>query len=209
MLKINNLAYTYSAGPGFSFPDFDLASSETLLVHGKSGVGKSTLLNLLALFESPNAGSIQIANTEVSSLSSSDKTRFRAKNIGMVFQKNYFIKSLSVLDNLLIARHLAHNKPQKSVALQLLEELNIAHLSKKNISQLSGGEQQRLSIIRAIINEPKLVLADEPSSALDDLNTVKVYEMLERQCKNLGASLLIVSHDQRLKNLISRNIELS
>jgi ABC-type lipoprotein export system ATPase subunit len=207
MLECKNLQYSYSENKSFVFPSFGCKKGETLLILGNSGSGKTTLLHLLALILKPNEGSIKINHQELVTLSAKEATQARAKNIGIIYQKAHFVNSLNVIDNLLIANYLANQTPNKQHIFNLAKNLGFDELLHKKTSQLSGGEQQRVSIARAFMNTPAVVLADEPTSNLDDENCEKVINLLENQAKN--TALIIVTHDQRLKNKFKHQIQIS
>jgi len=199
MLVANHLSFSYTPERAFYYPSFSCADGETLLILGNSGTGKTTLLHLLALLLNPQGGSFQVQQKELVNLSASEAGKFRAENLGIIYQKPHFVASLNVMDNLLLANYLADKSLDKKKVKELAASLGIEGLLQKNIMNLSGGEQQRVSIVRALMNRPQLILADEPTSNLDDENCEKVHALLEEQSKNIGASLIIVTHDQRLK----------
>lgn len=208
MIATQNLTFAYAADKQFIFPDFSCADRETMLILGKSGKGKTTFLHLMALLLKPTGGKIQINNQEISQLSVSAAADFRAKNVGIIYQKPHFVHALSVIDNLLLSNYLAGKNQAKDKAKHLAESLGFAdHLSKKT-TQLSQGEQQRVSIARALMNSPSVILADEPTSSLDDDNCLKVIELLKKQTQEIGASLIVVTHDQRLKDVFAASLEL-
>ena len=200
MLVCSELSFSYDIKKTFNFPSFSCEKGETLLILGNSGTGKTTLLHLLALLLTPNSGSIKIQEKELAMLTAKDASQMRANHLGIIYQKPHFVNSLNVLDNLLLANYLADKKQSKTKAQSLAQNLGISELLDKKPSLLSGGEQQRVSIARALMNNPDLILADEPTSNLDDENCNKVIELLENQSKNIGAALVIVTHDQRLKD---------
>ncbi|MCF2506539.1 ATP-binding cassette domain-containing protein [Dyadobacter sp. CY107] len=208
MISSTNLHFSYSPQKKFSFPDIHCEDKETLLILGQSGKGKTTLLHLLALLLTPGSGEILIAGKPATRLLPEEVTKVRAKNIGIIYQKPHFVSSLSVLDNILLSNYLADRKENVQKARLLAEKLGFAeHLSKKT-SQLSQGEQQRVSIARSLMNEPNVILADEPTSSLDDSNTQKVITLLKEQSASIGASLIVVTHDQRLKDEFSNQVHL-
>ena len=209
MLINKQLQFAYSTNQSFSFPDFTCPSGETLLITGKSGTGKTTLLHLLSGLLSPTSGSIQIHQTDITQLNASDMDAFRGKNIGIVFQQSYFVESLSVWDNLQLATWLGKSDSTSAFIQQLLKELQLEDYAHKKTYQLSLGQQQRVSIARALINEPKLLLADEPTSSLDDENAFKVADLLEQLAKEFKTALVIVTHDSRLKERFPNQISLS
>jgi len=206
MISSKNLRFSYSSQKHFTFPDISCANNETLLILGQSGKGKTTLLHLLALLLRPESGEIFLSGDNVTNFSSSQITNVRAKNIGIIFQKAHFAGSLSVMDNILLSNYFAGQKEDKEKAIFLAEQLGFAeHLSKKT-TQLSQGEQQRVSIARALMNNPNVILADEPTSSLDDTNCQKVIELLKKQSTLIGASLVVVTHDQRLKDEFANQV---
>jgi ABC-type lipoprotein export system ATPase subunit len=209
MIVTKDVTFFYNATTQFAFPDVKCNPSETLLITGNSGKGKTTLLHLLAGLLRPKKGEISIDDTNISQLSEKKLDQFRGKNIGLILQQSHFISSLSVLDNVVLASWLASGKKATEKAKRLLLDLDLESQMNKLPSQLSIGQQQRVSIARALINEPKLLLADEPTSSLDDENAMKVADLLEKLAKNYNASLIIVTHDQRLKNKFANQIHLN
>lgn len=208
MLTTQQLKFSYSPTKHFAFPDIRCNDREALLILGRSGTGKTTLLHLLALLLKPESGSVVINNTDLTRLNAAETAAFRAANVGIVYQKPHFVSALSVVDNLLLANYLG-NKPQdRGRARQLAEQLGFAdHLDKKT-TQISQGEQQRVSIARAVMNHPGVILADEPTSNLDDENCTRVVALLREQSEQIGASLIVVTHDQRLKDIIPNRVQL-
>lgn len=208
MIKTKDLAFSYQGKVNFNFPDIQIENGETLLITGGSGKGKTTLLHLLGGLLRPKKGTILIDETEISSLSDKKLDQFRGKNIGLVLQQSHFVEAFSVLENISMASWLATGKKSEEKAKSLLKQLDLEDQMHKLTSQLSIGQQQRVSIARALINEPKLLLADEPTSSLDDENAFKVADLLSNLSKEYKASLIIVTHDQRLKDRFSNQISL-
>jgi len=200
MLETKGLTYSYNSTRKFSFPDITCQNNQSLLILGQSGKGKTTLLHLLALLLKPETGSIKIGEREVTSMDPARLARLRAEEIGIVYQRAHFVNALSVEDNLVIANYLAGRKPDRQRAAYLAEQLGFADHLQKRTFQMSQGEQQRVSIARALMNAPELILADEPTSSLDDLNCERVIHLLKEQSAQIGASLIVVTHDQRLKD---------
>lgn len=208
MLATNQLSFAYNSTKQFTFPDVYCDNREALLILGRSGTGKTTFLHLLALLLKPKSGSVTIDETDLTKLSVAETAAFRAKHVGIVFQKPHFVSSLSVLDNLLLANYLAGKSQDKARAKELAGQLGFGdHLDKKT-HQLSQGEQQRVSIARAVMNQPGVILADEPTSSLDDENTGRVVQLLREQSEQIGASLIVVTHDQRLKDAFQNRVAL-
>jgi ABC-type lipoprotein export system ATPase subunit len=207
MLKTKEVEFNYDNQMFFKFQNIDLNSNENLLIIGNSGVGKTTLMHLLAGLLKSNSGSIKLFDQELSQLSSHQLDRFRKKNIGIVFQRPHFVNSLTVKENLQLAQYIANKKDNNRID-SILKNLNIFDKSNKKTNQLSQGEKQRASIALAIVNSPKLILADEPTSSLDDANCSKVIELLKKQATDFGAQLIVITHDSRVKKHFKNSIEL-
>ncbi len=199
------MQYAHPGQPVIAFPEIRVDAGEALLVLGKSGSGKTTLLNLLAGLLNPLKGEINLDGITLSSLSGQALDLFRGQHIGIVFQKPHLIAALNVRQNLELAHFFGKKKGQDID--HLLSELGIRRKAESSIQTLSEGEGQRVSIARALANSPKLILADEPTSSLDDENTEKVVQLLKSQAARIGAALVIVTHDQRIKNHVSHFIE--
>jgi len=206
MISTKNITFSYNKDQNFIMPDLFCQAGSTILVTGNSGKGKTTYLHILAGMLQPNSGEILIDNIDFTNLKGSKADKFRGKNIGVVFQKSHFIASLSVLENLEMASWLATGKKHTKRAKELLNKLDILEQALKRPSQLSVGQLQRVSIARALINEPKVLLADEPTSSLDDKNADNVIELLESLSKEYKAALIIVTHDSRIKAKFTNQI---
>lgn len=209
MIQTSNLSFGYNTNTNFKFPDIKLNKQEALLITGGSGKGKTTLLYLLGGLIKPTGGNVTINDTDISGLTEKKLDQFRGRHIGMVLQQSYFTKALTVLENIELAAWLSTGKRATTESLKLLEGLGLADQANKLTQQLSIGQQQRVSIARALVNTPQLLLSDEPTSSLDDENAFLVAELLDNLSKSYGASLVIVTHDQRLKNRFTNQIELS
>ena len=207
MLKTKELEFNYENQMFFKFQNIDLKSNENLLIIGDSGVGKTTLMHLLAGLLKSNSGSIKLFDKELNLMSPSQLDSFRKNNIGIVFQRPHFVNSLTVKENLQLAQYIANKKDNNRIE-DVLKNLNIFNKSNKKTNQLSQGEKQRASIALAIVNSPKLILADEPTSSLDDNNCAKVIELLKKQATDFGAQLIVITHDSRLKKHFKNTIEL-
>lgn len=209
LINIENLTFQYPDGKALSFPNLQIAANESWLLTGNSGSGKTTLLHIIAGILTPSEGTLSIANTTLNSLKPSELDAFRAKHIGMVFQKSYFIDAVSMHKNLLYYAELSGNKADKEYVDKLLIELDIASLSNKKPASLSSGELQRFSIARAMVNKPKIILADEPTSSLDDGNCKRFIELIIDICKRNNVSLIVATHDARLKDVFVNTIQLN
>jgi ABC-type lipoprotein export system ATPase subunit len=207
MILTKEVEFNYDNQIFFKFQDIDLKSNENLLIIGNSGVGKTTLMHLLAGLLKSNSGSIKLFDQELSQLSSHQLDRFRKNNIGIVFQRPHFVNALTVKENLQLAQYIANKKDNNRID-SILKNLNIFDKSNKKTNQLSQGEKQRASIALAIVNSPKLILADEHTSSLDDANCSKVIELLKKQATDFGAQLIVITHDSRVKKHFKNSIEL-
>lgn len=206
MIRTSDLTYAYSGGSDISFPAIDIAQGAHYLILGTSGSGKTTLLHLLSGLLAPKKGSVQVQDTEINTLSGSKLDAFRGKHIGVVFQVPHFLAALTVSENLQIAQKLPGNAIDKKRIEQVLTQLNLGHKLNALPSNLSQGEKQRVSIARAIINKPAVIFADEPTAALDDKNTQEVTNILKETALENNATLIIVTHDNRLKTAFENKI---
>ena len=208
MLKTQSLRFAYEDHTTFHFPDIDLGANQDLLILGESGIGKTTLLHLIAGLLKPASGTIDIEGTDITSLSTRRLDQFRGSNVGIVFQQPRFVHALSLKENLALAQYLAGKKQNMSRITEVLDRLGIAHKQDQKPNRLSQGERQRAAIALAIINQPKLILADEPTSSLDGTNCIKVTELLREQAAASDACLIIITHDQRLNALFQNTLKL-
>ncbi len=203
MLSVKNLSYRYEASNPISFSDFSVEEGGKLLILGDSGKGKTTLLHLISgLLKSQN-GEIQLDDTLINELKETDRDHFRGKHIGLVFQKPHLLNALNVLDNLLLCQFLGGLKKDINKIRALLEEVGLGDKAHASISQLSQGQAQRVSVVRALLNDPRLILADEPTSSLDDDNAKSVLEILQKKAQENNSVLVIATHDHRVKESIS------
>lgn len=186
-----------------------LGQAESLLLMGPSGSGKSTWIQLLSGLLRAQKGKVQLLGQNIADLSARKLDQFRARHLGIIFQQARFIPSLNADENLNLARNLAGNSASSQQNSMLLDGLGISKLISKRPSQMSVGEKQRLSIARALVNHPSLLIADEPSASLDDANCERVIDLLQQKAVENNCSLLIVTHDSRLQTRFSNRIELS
>lgn len=208
MVRINGLTYNYSSEVQLKFPDFSLKKGEQALIIGQSGCGKTTLLHLLSGLLKPCAGDVDVENKNISKMYGATLDNFRGTNIGVVFQTPHFIEALTVKENLTLTQTLAGKSKNINKIKSLLVDLGVENKLNDKLSTLSVGEKQRISIARALVNSPALILADEPTSALDDKNCAAVLKLVREQAKKHNSTLLIVTHDIRLKEQFDKRIEL-
>lgn len=209
MISVKGLKYHYSLDHPMSFPDFEYQQGQQALILGESGCGKTTLLHLLSGLLKPREGSVMVNGQDLSRLSGAKLDHFRGNNIGIVFQVPHFIEALSVGENLSIAQTLAGNSKDLKLIEKILNDLSIGHKLNQSVKSLSQGEKQRVTIARALVNQPKVILADEPTSALDDKNCQSVIHLLKEQAEKNNATLLIVTHDNRLNDSFQHQLKLT
>tara|TARA_E500000178_G_scaffold331329_1_gene364126 strand:+ start:167 stop:787 length:621 start_codon:yes stop_codon:yes gene_type:complete len=206
MIETKSLKFSYDGKFVFEFPNIKLKNGENLLILGNSGIGKSTLLHNLAGIMTPQSGSIKIFGNDISKFSEIEIDKFRGENIGIIFQRPHFVNSLTVKENLQLAKYLGKNL--EGDIKETLRSLKILDKIDKKPNDLSQGEKQRVSIAIAIINSPKLILADEPTSSLDDSNCNNVINILKEQASKKNAQLIVITHDSRLKKHFKRSVKL-
>ena len=208
MIATRALEYAYDRSRTLSFPDINLEAQQDLLILGESGIGKTTLLHLMAGLLPIRTGRVLINGTDISQLSSRAMDRFRGQHIGLVFQRPHFVQALTLEENLRLIQHLARRSERGERIAKVLKSLALTDKAGRRTQQLSQGEQQRAAIALAVINQPALLLADEPTASLDDKNCQRVVALLREQAADTGAHLLIITHDQRLKSEFSRTLTL-
>lgn len=207
MIEVSGLRFSYATQP-IVFPDFQVNGGDHMLLLGESGSGKTTLLHVLGGLLRNYSGSVKVDGTELSSLSETELDSFRGKHIGFVFQRNHLITALNVENNLLLAPYLAGLKSSPERIDEVLRSLGLAEKKHSKINEISQGQAQRVAIARALLNKPSILLADEPTSALDDRNCGRVIELLMEAASRNNSTLLVATHDQRLKEKIRNRIEL-
>lgn len=185
MVHTKNLKFSYDNAAFMNFPDISLKEEENLVVVGDSGKGKTTLLQLLSLLITPFSGDIYLNNIDMAKLSNKKKDDFRRKNIGLVFQKSIFLQSLTLIENIQAKLLFSKTKIEFSKIEEILTDLGIVELMNKKMFELSEGQKQRASIALAVINQPSVILADEPTSSLDDNNSRRVINLLKATAKKV------------------------
>jgi putative ABC transport system ATP-binding protein len=200
MITLSGITYTYPDTKTIHFKDLTIKSDEHCLVLGNSGSGKTTLLNILTGLLKPSSGTVNINQQDLYQLKGNDLDQWRARHLGIVFQKSYLIPSLTVSENLRVAQKFAKLKEDKNRILEVLEQLQISNRLNHYPKQLSMGQLQRVSIARAVLNKPKYIIADEPTSSLDDENAKAVLDLFLAQAAANQAGLIIATHDKRVKD---------
>lgn len=199
MFKLENVKHRYGSQQVLAMPAWSAVQGEQWLMIGPSGSGKTTLLHILAGLLKPSEGQVTIAGQDLSLLKSAQIDQFRGQNIGIVFQKMHLLSTLNVRDNLLMSQYMAGVPQNEERVDEVLDGLDIGTKKFAYPSELSGGQAQRVCIARAVINRPKVILADEPTSSLDDANCQRVIQLLKEQAASYQATLVITTHDQRIK----------
>ena len=208
MLKTTDLTFNYNSSTRFKFPDIELNKNDSLLILGESGIGKTTLLHLLAGILSPKKGSVFINDENISDLNSKQLDAFRGGNIGLIFQNTVVISSLTVKENIESRLFFSKVSDNNIVIEEILEQLGLSQVKNQKPNTLSTGQLQRLGIALGVIHRPKIILADEPTSSLDDKNCQLVIDLLKSQAKKSDANLIIITHDQRIKNSFDNTLVL-
>ncbi len=208
MVTVSALSYSYSPAAAIRFPDFSVGKGEHFLLLGESGSGKTTLLHLMGGLIRNYSGSVRVDGTELSGLSETGLDRFRGQKIGFVFQRNHLISALTVEKNLLIAPFLAGLTIDGKRVEEVLSGLGLEDKRHSKVTELSQGQAQRVAIARALINKPAILFADEPTSALDDKNCNRVIQLLLDAAGEHGSTLIVATHDLRLKEKIKNQIQL-
>ncbi len=208
MLLSRDLTFRYPSGSTVHLPDVEIAAGGEALVLGPSGSGKSTLLSLWSGLLSPKQGTIAVGDVRVDRLRGAERDRWRGSHVGFVYQSPRLIASQSVVDNIELPRRLSAKPIRRASTLAAMEELGIAHLAERYPDDCSLGERQRIGILRAVAHAPTLLLADEPTSALDRDNALGVASLLRERARLHEATLVIVTHDDRLRPLFQHTITL-
>lgn len=208
MIKTEALSIYLSKSKQIQFPDLYFSQGESGILLGASGSGKTTLLHLLAGLKQGYEGSLQIGNQHLSRLSEAKLDAFRGRNIGLVMQQAHLLKALTVGENLRAAQYLAGTSTDKRKVVAVLERLGLGGLRKMPVNRLSHGQAQRVAIARAMLHTPQVLLADEPTASLDDENAHIVAQLLSEQSKLINATLLVATHDQRIKPYFQQVIQL-
>ncbi len=213
ILKVRHLSKTYGNGENqvnaLKDVSFTLAQGEFAAVVGESGSGKSTLLNCIGALDTPTAGNIYMDGNDLFSMKDEQRTIFRRRNIGFVFQSFQLVAELTVEQNIMFPILLDYRKPDQSAVNEILEVLGLLERRHHLPGQLSGGQQQRVAIGRALITRPKLILADEPTGNLDSKNSQDVIDLLVRASRLYQQTILMITHNNHLTTSADRVLRVS
>ena len=208
MIKVSSVTKSYGSLQVLKGVDLEIQQGEIVSIVGASGAGKTTLLQLIGTLDNPDSGNINFLDTNVNALSKKELARFRNKNIGFVFQFHHLLPEFTALENVCIPGYLS-NTPKKEVeerATELLEMLGLKDRINHKPSELSGGEQQRVSVARALINNPSVILADEPSGNLDSQNAEELHNLFFSLRDKFNQTFVIVTHNNILSNMSDRKL---
>jgi putative ABC transport system ATP-binding protein len=209
MLRLAGIRHRYGAREVLSLGRFEAAAGEHWLVLGASGSGKTTLLHIIAGLLRPSAGDVEIAGQALGRLEPGALDRWRGRTVGIVPQKLHLVASLTLAQNLALAQYLAGIPQDHQRAEEVLAGVGLAGRGGDHPARLSHGEAQRAAVARSVVNRPKLLVADEPTSNLDDANCAAALDLLESQAKSCGATLVIATHDRRARERFAHRLELA
>ena len=207
VVDIENLRKEFGSVRALDGVSFQIEEGEWIAIMGPSGSGKTTLINIMGGLDSPTSGRAVVDGTDLARLDEAGLTRFRAEKIGFVFQQFHLVSYLTALENVMLAQYF-HSTTDEKEARDSLERVGLGDRVAHLPSQLSGGEQQRVAVARALINHPTLILADEPTGNLDEANEEIVLNLL-RELHQEGHTILMVTHAASIGNLADRRIELA
>ncbi|MEI6853967.1 MAG: ABC transporter ATP-binding protein [Bacteroidota bacterium] len=208
MIKAQNITKSYNSLKVLKGIDLTVAKGEIVAIVGPSGAGKSTLLHIIGTLDRPDAGSLEISGVNVSALNDKKMAAFRNKNIGFVFQFHHLLPEFTALENVCIPAFIAHSskKEAEHKAKELLEFLGLQDRLTHKPSQLSGGEQQRVAVARALINNPDVILADEPSGNLDSENAKELHKLFFDLREKFNQTFIIVTHNEEFAAMSDRKL---
>jgi len=215
IIATRNLSRTYTMGtmqvPALNRVTLDIRRGEFAAIMGKSGSGKSTLLHQLGLLDTPTEGEITIDGAEISGLSESERTRFRLKKFGYVFQEYAILPELTALENVYLPAMALGLSPGEYAreGMDALEKVGLAERADHRPKEMSGGEQQRVAIARALINKPKILFADEPTANLDSVSSRQILELFRSLNRDMGQTILMVTHELEDADMVDRVIWLA
>ncbi|MBQ7990840.1 MAG: ABC transporter ATP-binding protein [Oscillospiraceae bacterium] len=206
LLQLKNISKIYGELKALDDVSLEVENGEWLAIMGPSGSGKSTLMNIIGCMDKPSVGEVILDGRDIAKESDKGLTEIRREKIGLIFQQFHLVNYLTAVENVMVAQYY-HSLPDEKEALEALERVGLADRAKHLPSQLSGGEQQRVCIARALINHPEIVLADEPTGNLDEANENIVIDIF-KQLHNEGTTLIVVTHDPEVGEVAQRMIVL-
>lgn len=210
MIKLRNITKSFGSLQVLKGIDLDIAKGEVVSIVGPSGAGKTTLLQIMGTLDRPDSGTVCVDNIDTTTLSQKQLSDFRNRHLGFVFQFHQLLPEFTALENIMIPAYIAgrSNKEAKERALELLHFMGLSERAGHKPAELSGGEKQRVAVARALVNNPAVILADEPSGSLDSKNKAELHQLFFDLRDNYGQTFVIVTHDEELATLTDRTIHM-
>jgi len=216
IVQLKNVSKSYPEGEQkgkreiFDNISLNIETGQSVSLVGSSGCGKSTLLNIIGTLDTPDSGEVTVCGQDISKLNDQDLSSLRAEKIGFVFQSHHLLPQITVIENVTLPNLAASSRIDhndcKNRALHLLESVGMAEHAEKMPSEISGGEMQRVAVVRSMINSPELILADEPTGALDRSRGEELIALLLRLCDEQNTTLILVTHDAKTASRMERNL---
>ncbi|MBA4715930.1 MAG: ABC transporter ATP-binding protein [Verrucomicrobiales bacterium] len=216
IIELKDIFKSYSEGEGnpkrniLNAFNLSINFDESISLVGPSGCGKTTLLNILGTLDKPDSGEVLFKGENVTNMNDDQLSKLRAENIGFIFQSHYLLPQISVIENVILPTIALNNKQNNNIIIDeaesLLKEVGLNEQGHKFPSQLSGGEKQRVAIVRSLINKPNLILADEPTGSLDKSRGEEIINLLKSLCVNNRTSLVVVTHDVDIASQMKRRL---
>ncbi|UKK51653.1 ABC transporter ATP-binding protein [Prevotella sp. E13-17] len=210
MIKLRNITKSFGSLQVLKGIDLDIAKGEVVSIVGPSGAGKTTLLQIMGTLDRPDSGTVCVDNIDTTTLSQKQLSDFRNRHLGFVFQFHQLLPEFTALENIMIPAYIAgrSNKEAKERALELLQFMGLSERAGHKPAELSGGEKQRVAVARALVNNPAVILADEPSGSLDSKNKAELHQLFFDLRDKFGQTFVIVTHDEELATLTDRTIHM-
>ena len=210
MIHIENITKSFGSLQVLKGIDLHIAKGEVVSIVGPSGAGKTTLLQIIGTLDRPDTGSVKVDGTDVTTLSQKALSDFRNRHLGFVFQFHQLLPEFTAIENIMIPAYIAGStqKEAKKRATELLDFMGLADRATHKPAELSGGEKQRIAVARALVNNPAVILADEPSGSLDTKNKTELHQLFFDLRNRYGQTFVIVTHDEQLANITDRTIHM-
>ncbi len=210
MIEINNITKSFGSLQVLKGIDLNIDKGEVVSIVGPSGAGKTTLLQIIGTLDAPNSGTVRVDGIDTTTLSQNKLSDFRNQHLGFVFQFHQLLPEFTAIENIMIPAYIAgrSNKEAKARAEELLQFMGLTDRAQHKPAELSGGEKQRVAVARALVNNPAVILADEPSGSLDTKNKQELHQLFFDLRDKFGQTFVIVTHDEELATLTDRTIHM-